>query len=322
MKPVLVTGATGFLGRHLLDRLHARSEPVRVLCRGEGPPGVEVIRGDVTDADAVNRAVAGARAIYHLAGLVSRGAGAAQTMRRVHVEGSRLVCEAALRHGVERVVVSSSSGAIAVSPDPVEWDETADYKSATVARWPYYVTKIEQEKLVLGFARERGLPVIVINPSLLLGPGDDRDSSTGDIRRYLEGQIFSAPPGGLNFVDARDCAEAAALAMERGRPGERYLLGAVNWTMTQFIAALARITGRRAPWMKSPTWMSLATAPLLRAVMPMLGRKFDFDDESIRMSGLFWHLDSGKARRELGFLSRDPAETLRDTIDDVRRRMH
>ncbi|MEZ5352425.1 MAG: NAD-dependent epimerase/dehydratase family protein [Bryobacteraceae bacterium] len=317
---ILVTGATGFLGKHLVELLLARGDNVRVLARGDGPSGVETLRGDVTDPNDVNRAVSGVRAIYHLAGIVSRDPAGEAIMRRVHVEGTRLICEAALRCNVERVVVASSSGTIAVSPDPVEWDESAGYKSETVARWPYYVTKIEQEKLALAFARDRGLPLVVINPSLLLGPGDDRNSSTGDVRRFLEGQVLSVPVGGLSMVDVRDCAAGAVLAMERGRPGERYLFGAVNWTMTRFLAELAGITGGAAPRMKSPAWLGLLTAPMLRSLMPLLGRKFDFDDESIRMSALFWYLDSAKARRELGFVTRDPRETLRATIDDLRRR--
>jgi dihydroflavonol-4-reductase len=320
MKPVLVTGATGFLGKHLVRLLRERGGAVRVLCRGEGPEGVETVRGDVTRAEDVEKAVAGTAAVYHLAGVVSRDPEGAAIMRRVHVEGTRLVCEAALRHGVDRLLVASSSGAIAVSPRPVEWDESAEYKTETVSRWPYYLTKIEQEKLALSYARNQQLPVVVINPSLLLGPGDDRDSSTGDVRRFLEGQVLSAPTGGLSLVDARDTALGAIQAMERGRDGERYLFGAVNWTVAHFLEELGRLSGRKAPWLKSPAWMALASAPLLRAAMPLLGRKFDIDDESIRMSALCWYLDSGKARRELGFESRDPRETLADTIEDLRRR--
>jgi dihydroflavonol-4-reductase len=116
----------------------------------------------------------------------------------------------------------------------------------------------------------------------------------------------------------RDCASGAILAMERGRPGERYLMGAVNWTMRRFLNELGRLSGRRPPMLAGPEWMSLALAPLLRRVLPALGRKFDIDDESIRMSAKFWFLNSSKARGELGFVTRDPGETLRDTIEYLR----
>jgi dihydroflavonol-4-reductase len=319
LKPVLVTGATGFLGQHLLALLRRRSSPaVRVLARGEAPRDVEVIRGDITVESDVERAVSGCSSVYHLAGWVSRDPAGAAPMRRVHVDGTRLLCEAALRHQVERIVVASSSGTIAVSRAPVEHTEESGYKNDLVSRWPYYMTKIEQEQLALRYWAEHSLPVVVINPSLLLGPGDKRRSSTGDVEAFLEGQVLSTPMGGLSLVDVRDCASGAILAMERGRGGERYLMGAVNWSMRRFLNELGRLSGIRPPMLAGPAWMSLAFAPLLRLVMPALGRKFEIDDESIRMSAMYWFLDSTKARRELGFVTRDPSETLRDTIDYLR----
>ena len=202
MKPILITGATGFLGKHLVQQLLVKGEgPLRLLGRTMAVFPVEQLQGDVTNRQDVERAVEGTRAIYHLAGMVSRDNRDADTMRRVHVEGTRNVCDAAKRHGVDRIVVASSSGTIAVSAKPIVHDEESSYKEAEVARWAYYVTKIEQEKLALSYDR-----VVVINPSLLLGPGDDRNSSTGDIQAFLDGQILSLPPGGLNLVDARDAA--------------------------------------------------------------------------------------------------------------------
>ena len=105
--------------------------------------------------------------------------------------------------------------------------------------------------------------------------------------------------------------------MERGRPGERYLLGGVNWTCGQFLREVAKLSGRRAPMMSSPTWLSLLMAPILRKAMPMVGRKFTSTTQTIEMSGLFWYCDSSKAARELGFKARDPLETLRDTLEDI-----
>jgi dihydroflavonol-4-reductase len=121
----------------------------------------------------------------------------------------------------------------------------------------------------------------------------------------------------MSFLDARDCAVGTAAAMDLGRPGERYLLGGANWTFAEVIRCVARIAGRRAPWMRSPTWVSLATAPLLRRVMPMLGRRFDVDDATIEMSGVYWYCDASKARRELGFQARGPEETLSATVAEI-----
>lgn len=311
---MLVTGATGFLGRHLVKLIKG---PVRVLVRGTAPFDCETVRGDVTMAQDVERAVQGCRAIYHLAGLVSRNPADAAKMEQIHVEGTRLILKNAKKHGVERVVVASSSGTLAVSRTAAVHTEESGYKTSETALWPYYVTKIAQEKLAHEFFANTKLPIVVANPSLLLGPGDDRGSSTGDVLNFLEGQVLSSPTGGLNFVDARDAAAGLVGAMERGRAGERYLMGGVNWTCGQFLRELAKVSARRAPAMTSPAWLSLLVAPALRRLMPLFGRKFTIDDETIEMSGMFWYCDSSKAARELGFTARDPVETLRDTVEDI-----
>ena len=318
----LVTGATGFLGKHVVRQLlDAGQAPLRVLNRGasafDSDSRVEAVRGDVTMAPDVDRAVQGCRRIFHLAGMVSRLAGDADKMRQIHVEGTRLLLKAAQKLGIERVVVASSSGTVAVGRTDKIHTEESGYKDAENAHWPYYVTKIAEEKLALEFHAETKLPVVVVNPSLLLGPGDDRGSSTGDIVDFLEGQVLSAPAGGLNFVDVRDAAAGLIAAMERGRAGERYLMGGPNWPCSQLLRELAKLSGRPAPMMPSPTWLSLLMAPILRKAMPLIGRKFTIDDQTIEMSGMYWYCDSSKAQRELGFKTRDPLETLRDTLEDI-----
>ena len=309
MKPVLITGATGFLGKQLVELLRPTT-PLRLFARG--------LSGDVTNHSDVDRDVQGAAAIYHLAGMVSRNPADAEKMHQVHVEGTRNILEAALKHGVERVVLASTSGVIAVSRSPSVHTEDAPYSEAAVKHWPYYLSKIAEEKLALDFHRRHQLPIVVINPSLLLGPGDDRKSSTGDVIAILEGQALSYQTGGLNFVDVRDAAAAAIAAMQKGRPGERYLLGGPNWTGKEFTRQVCRLAGLRPPLLTSPTALSLLSAPLLRKLMPLIGRKFDLDDITLEMSGVFWFCDSSKAARELDFHPRDPMATLRDTIDYIR----
>jgi len=327
MKPTLVTGATGFLGKHLVERLRPRSPDegrLRLLCRGSSPwdgqPDVEVVRGDIESAADVARAMDGAGHVYHLAGLVSRHPRDAARLYRVHIEGTRNVCEAALRHSPDRIVVASSSGAIAVGPTPVVHDENSGYKNDVVAEWPYYLSKIFAEKLALDYVRLHQLPIVVVNPSLLFGPGDDRGSSTGDIRLFLEGQVRTVPLGGLNFLDARDAAAGLVSAMRAGRAGERYLLGGPNWTFRELIQAVARLAGSRAPTRQLSVPLSLAGAGILRRLYPLAGKQFRLDEASIKMSALFWYCSSAKAQAELGFETRHPTETLRDTVDDLRRR--
>lgn len=323
MKPTLVTGSTGFLGKHLVRLLLRRDEaPLRLLCRGASPwdrePRVEVVRGDVTVAADVERAMQGAGAVYHLAGFVSRDPADAPKLHEAHAGGTRHVLDAALRAGVSKLVIASTSGTIAVSKEPTIHDETSGYKEDVVRNWPYYVSKIAAEKLCFEHHEKHGTPLVVVNPSLLLGPGDERGSSTGDIKLLLEGQILSLPMGGMSFIDARDCAAGTVAAMERGRTGERYLLGGPNWTFAEVIRSTAKIAGIRAPLMKSPAWLSLLFAPLLRKAMPAIGRRFDVDDATIEMSGVFWYCNPAKAVRELGLATRDPLETLSDTVSELR----
>ncbi len=326
MKPILVTGATGFLGKHLVEQLR-QAEPaarLRLLCRGTSPWGqdsqLEIVPGDITSLEDVERAMEGVRQVYHLAGIVSRDP-REKRLYRVHVDGTRNICEAARRHRPEKIVVVSSSGTVAVSREPVVHNEDSGYKNDIVAEWPYYLSKIFAEKLAFSYVRQHKLPIVAVNPSLLLGPGDERGSSTGDVRLFLDGQILSIPLGGLNFIDVRDAASGLRAAMRSGRPGERYLLGGTNWTFRAMIEAVSEISGVRAPKMQLSLGASLLGSRLLRPLYRVAGKSFRLDDASIRMSALFWYCSSEKARAELGFRARDPMQTLRETVEDVRRRM-
>src|SRR3989441_1111408 len=333
MKTILVTGATGFLGKHLVEQLKASLDSesgvssqgrLRILCRGaslwDNDPQVDVERGDITSRQDVERAMAGISEIYHLAGVVSRDPKKKWLLYQTHVQGTRNVCEAALRQGVRKVVHVSSSGTIAVSRKPVAHDEKSGYKHELVGEWPYYLSKIFAEKLALAYFERHKLPVVVANPSLLLGPGDDRGSSTRDVALFLAGQIQALPLGGLNFVDARDAAAGLIEAMRSGKPGHRYLLGGPNWSFREFAENLSQVSGVRAPRIQPSLGFSLMSARALRRLLPLVGKSFALDDASIRMSALYWYCDSTKARTELGFKTRDPVETLKDTVEDLRRR--
>jgi dihydroflavonol-4-reductase len=373
MKSILVTGATGFLGRHLVEqlRLAAPDSRLRVLCRNtsrwgaglssrlpalgdppsmESQPGlpsaslrdseqsqtvspvargedrpdqggqVEIVRGDVTTRDDLMRAAEGVSEIYHLAGVVSRSPRKKWLLYQTHVEGTRNVCEAARQHHVQKIVHVSSSGTIAVSKGPTVHDEHSGYKHEIVGAWPYYLSKIFAEKLAFAYWAQHRLPIVVVNPSLLLGPGDEGHSSTYDVALFLRGQIMAVPLGGLNFLDARDAAAGLIGAMRNGMPGERYLLGGPNWSFREFVDSLSKVSGVRAPALQPSLRFSLASARLLRQLMPLVGKSFALDDESIKMSALFWYCDSTKARKDLGFYTRDPFDTLRDTVNFIRRR--
>lgn len=322
MSIVVVTGATGFLGEHLCAELVKRGHTVRALARTRSDHlidlGCEIHRGDVLSAADLDQALPGAAAVFHLAGMVSRDPDDVSRMMRLHVEGTRAVLEAMKRHGIKRCVLASTSGTIAVSEDEAILDETHGTTEDLVAGWPYYTSKIYQERLAFDLGATLGLEIVAVNPSLLLGPGDRRLSSTGDVLRFLRGQIPTVPRGGINFVDVRDVAAATASALERGRAGERYLLGGPNWTMAEFFGRLGRIARVRGPWLKLPSSVQRWGASAIEEVYRWGGKEPPVDRISAEMSEHFWWCDSTKAERELGFEARDPALTLHDTVKYLR----
>lgn len=328
-KLVLVTGGSGFLGRWVVDELVRAGHRVRVLARAKSAKlaelGVEVAVGDVArdldGAPPLARAFDGVGAVFHLAGFVSRDPDDGQRMMRVHIDGTRRVLEAARAAGVKRVVLASTSGTIAVSREPVILDERAPYPTEIVGGWPYYLSKIYQEKLALDLGASLGLEIVVVNPSLLLGPGDERQSSTGDVRRFLKREFPVVPDGGVSFVDARDAAAATVAALDKGRAGERYLLGGPNWTCEEYFGRLERASKVRAPRLKLPNRLTRRAASLLEQAYKALDKEPPVERISVEMAQVYWWCDSSKAERELGFVARDPGETLDDTIRDVRMRM-
>lgn len=321
-RTVVVTGATGFLGEHLCAELRARGHTVRALARTRNDHlaelGCELHRGDVLAAADLDRALPGAAAVFHLAGMVSRDPADVSRMMRLHVEGTRAVLEAMARHQVPRLILASTSGTIAVSKDEQILDERCRTSEELVAGWPYYTSKIYQERLAFDLGATLGREVVAVNPSLLLGPGDRRLSSTGDVVRFLRGQIPTVPPGGINFVDARDVAAATAAALDAGRPGERYLMGGPNWTMKEFFARLGRVARVRGPWLALPARLGRWGAQALEEVYRWRGKEPPVDRISVEMSEHFWWFDSARAARELGFEARDPMLTLHDTVRYLR----
>lgn len=315
-RTALVTGGTGFLGRHVVERLVQEGWRVRVLARRRlDEPGVESVQGSVLDTDAVRAAMKGCDAVLHLAGRVDRDRRAEAAQRTLHVDGTRIVVGAAADAGVGRLVYLSTSGVIACSTDPeARPDESWPTPRALIARWPYYQTKLEAEELALGLSRERGLPLVCLNPSLLLGPGDDDGSSTGDVRAVVERRLPAIPSGSLNFVDVRDCATTTVAALTRGEPGERYLVGGHDQSLDGFARTIAMLANVPAPRLRAPDRATRWAARLSERLTRPLGLAPPLNPIEVEISQMNWRLDDRKARRVLGHQPRDAVETLRETV--------
>ena len=316
---VLVTGATGFLGRQVLKRIAAEgvpglAEPVELLglSRRAVDIGVPLRLGDILDQSSMEAAFAGVDVVVHAAGDVSHHPADALKMWDVHVRGTEYMMEAARRARVRRVVYLSSSGTIGISRDAeAVADEDSPAPMDILQQWSYYRAKCYAEKSALAV---RDVEVICLNPSLLLGPGDTRGTSTRPVRYFLARRIPAVPPGGLSFVDVRDVAATVAAAVTRGQPGRRYLLGAANMTFLEFDSRIARISGMRPP-MKLPSVTRRFLEWLPEATLP----GFEDPEEriDIEMACYTWYIKSDRATAELGFRPRDAGVTLHDTVESV-----
>jgi len=320
LKRLWVGGATGFLGTHLVRVLKAQGHELVLASRSGGEvEGQRVHAIDVLDSAAVAESARGCDGAFLATGKVSRDRDAGEELHRAHVLGSRSALSGLRSAGVPRVVVASTSGTVAVSTDASHIaDESAHVPLELVAMWPYYRTKLYAEREALEANRPE-FEVVLVNPSLLLGPGDLRESSTGDVRRFLERSIPAVPAGGIAFVDVRDAAQGMWLAFERGRAGERYILNAKNMTVAAFFQRLERIAGVKAPALRMPRSRPLAIGVnrVFSKALRAIGGRPPVDEVSVEMAQYYWYCSSSKAERELGFTARDPGETLRETVADL-----
>jgi dihydroflavonol-4-reductase len=315
----LVTGATGFVGSHVARALVRRGDAVRVTVRDGSPEealaglDVERARADLLDRRAVRRALRGVDRVFHVAGLSSLRASAAR-LHEVNVVATRIVLEEALRAGVERAVQTSSVAAVGPAPRGQTADEAQPFPPEGHAI-PYVHTKHEAEVEALRIGA-RGLPLVIVCPAHVLGVGDLRRSSTELVRRFLLRRIPAWVDGALNVVDAEDVARGHVLADERGRIGERYILGGRNFTLDRLFADLGRLSGVEPPAIKLP----LATAiALAEAAERMPGRSVVTVAE-IRAASAWWAFRSTKARRELDWRATPHDDTLEKTIAWYRER--
>jgi dihydroflavonol-4-reductase len=315
MAKTLVTGASGFVGSHLVRALAARGDELRLLARRDAnlehldDLEFERTTGDITDRRAVRRAMKGAERVFHVAGSTSmRGGGDRQRIFDVNVGGTIHVVEEALRAGVERVVHTSSAGAVGPARPGGTADESQPFRAADLGL-SYVNSKHEAEVEVLK-AVTHGLDVVIVNPTFVLGPDDPTGTSNALVKRLMLRQIPFFIDGGLNIVDVRDVAKGHLQADRKGKAGERYILGGRNFTLSRLFADIGRISGVPPPPVKvSPRLTSAAVAVAQRAGLPT-----PVSEEEVRSAQQWWTYRSTKARKELGFKPRPHEETLEDAI--------
>lgn len=309
---VVITGASGFLGPHLRGAFAGSG--VEGLCRN--PTEGWMRAGDVLDRAGLELAFQGADLVVHAAGGVAHTADDAGRMHEVHVVGTTNVLQACKTAGVPKVVLISTSGTVAVSTDPTAvLDEDGPDVLPLVRAWPYYRAKLFAEQEAMAF---EGVDVYVLNPTLLLGPGDRRGSSTESVRLLLDGELPAAPSGGLSFVDVRDVAAAAVSVVKRGQPRRRYLLGAVNLTFAAYYERIARVADLPPPKVTLPKATGKLLGWMPDGVRGKVASTFGVDRVELEMAAHYWYLDARRAQTELGWRPRDPNETLLDTVEDLR----
>jgi dihydroflavonol-4-reductase len=317
MSRVCVTGATGFLGSHLVRMLCQRGQEVQAICRDPRRPGALAklqarrAKADIGDYRALRSAFEGSETVFHAAGYV--GSRPVERAWRVNAEGPLVAVEAAAAAGCRRIVLTSSISAIGLPED----DQPADEDTPYPAQWlglTYPDSKHEGERVALAAAARHGVELVVVNPGYVLGPplGHQQGSANSSriVGNYLRGRLPAVIASEMNFVDVRDVAAGHLLAAERGRDGERYILGGCNTTWPGLIDRVAEISGVNHPVVVLPRHIARVAR-----IRDALGLPGPMAAEGYELMAQNWRFSSAKARRELGYRARSLNDTLRSTID-------
>jgi dihydroflavonol-4-reductase len=320
---VAVTGATGFIGSAVVRQLLQAGRTVRALVepglRAEGAKNldglsVDRVTVDVTDLKGMQRALSGCESLYHLAAVYKTWLPDPEILYRVNLEGTVTTLLAAQKAHVKRIVYTSSIAAVGLR-EGGEADETNPFNTFDVAN-PYILSKWQSERIAMRFA-EDGLPVVVVNPAFPFGPGDVAPTPTGKIIiGLLRGIVPAVGPGGICAVDVDDVATGHLLAEEKGRVGERYILGNQNVTFKELFAMVGRVSGCKVPTLPAPGWFGAGVA---------LGMELWADHvshqeppatyRSLRYAQKNAFFSNAKAKRELGMPTRPLPETLKRAVD-------
>lgn len=302
----LVTGASGFLGSHVTRLLAQRGERIRVLLRPTSHTrlleglAVERVSGDLRDPASLEQALAGVRTVYHVAADYRLWARDPREIYESNLQGTRNLLQAAARAQVEKFVYTSTVGTVAVQRDGVLPDEdTVAALDEMIGAYKRSKWLAEQEARKAAAA---GLPVVIVNPTTPVGPGDAKPTPTGRIIiDFLNGRMPAYVDTGLNFVPVEDAAAGHLLAARLGRMGERYILGGENLTLKQALEILSQLSGRPAPRVRVPHALALAAGYADAALSRLIGREPQIPLDGVRMARHSMFVNAEKARAELGF---------------------
>ena len=302
----LVTGAAGFLGSHIARQLVARGETVRVLMRSSSSNraisdlSLEYVTGDLRDIASLDRAVQGVDRVFHVAADYRLWARKSREIYDSNVGGTKNLLDAAKRAGVKQLVYTSTVATIAVDRPELPNEFTDSKLEEMVGHYKRSKWMAEQEVLS---AAKAGLPVIVAMPTTPVGPWDWKPTPTGKIiLDFLNGKMPGYVETGLNFVSVEDCAAGHLLVSERGRVGERYLLGAENLTLKDLLDTLANMTGLPAPKLKIPLGVALGVAYMETAFSRLVGKEPQIPVEGVKIAQHKMFVDCGRSQKELGFI--------------------
>jgi dihydroflavonol-4-reductase len=318
--PTLLTGATGFVGSAVARVLAQRGHRLRLLVRPTSDrrnlAGVEaeLALGDLTDPASLARAVAGCRYVFHVAADYRFWVPDPEAMLRANVEGTLAVLRAAQAAGVERIVHCSSVAALGWTHDGTPADETTPANEADFIG-TYKRSKFLAERAVLDLVRQEAVPAVVVNPAAPVGPRDIKPTPTGKmIRDAAAGRVPAYIDTGLNIVHVDDVAEGHALALERGRIGERYVLGGENMLLKDILALVASVAGRRPPSVEVPEVLVWPAAWLMEGLARLIGITPMMTRDQIKMARHKMFYSSDKARRELGYAPRPVRSAVEDAV--------
>jgi dihydroflavonol-4-reductase len=317
---VLVTGGTGFVGSAVIRALLASGQRVRALVRPNSPRDnlsgldIELSEGDLRDQASLDRAMAGSAVLFHVAADYRLWAPDPSQIVRNNLTGTRYVMESALRHGVKRVVYTSSVATLAPRADGSPADETCP-SDADHAIGAYKKSKVAAERLVQSLIAERGLPAVIVNPSTPIGPRDIKPTPTGRIIvEAASGRMPGYVDTSLNLVHVDDVAAGHVAALMRGRIGEMYILGGENVTLARMLGEIAGLVGRQPPRLRIPRAAIFPIAAVAETIARFTRREPFVTLDGLRMAKHHMVFSSAKAERELGYRARPFGEGLGEAI--------